>query len=177
MDGDPKNSPILRPDVRLSVVFLGWRIHTSLAKVDPKKLRAATNAPGGAAGKERLSTPEKKKQRTKNSSKAFSTAQKGTKESHQYPNFRIPNGKGLPMERLAIEALKSHHPRDDVDGHHLCQVCLAVGPRVSDGTYRNTGITAPRANLFCSSKFCVTNFCSAACWNWWHIGEEFPVNE
>lgn len=101
--------------------------------------------------------------------------------SHEYPNVRIAAGAGLPKDRLdRNRGLQHHRPRDmrldlmarDVD--HRCQVCYAVGPLWKGGTrYRFGTIKPRRALLICTEKGCLRNFCSAACFNWWHVGGEF----
>jgi hypothetical protein len=153
----------------------------------PKKLSAAERGRGGAAGKSRLGSPDSKRRKTDSAAKAYSRDTSGAvdgMETHQYPNMRLTHGGGLPIERLKNESLKLHRPRDvlkykskDVkyEGHR-CQICTAVGPK-SNGHFRNRKTTPPRAKLFCTSTHCPTNFCSAACFNWWHVGSEYPEGD
>lgn len=145
------------------------------------------------AGKEVMSTPERKKQREMERAAAYSSVKKndcgaagegsgGRATSNEYPNNRIVAGAGLRLERLdSSRGLQHHRPRDMVvdmmvrDNDHRCQVCTAVGPLWKGGTcFRGGPKTKPRrAILMCVAPGCLRNFCSAACFNWWHVGGEF----
>ena len=140
-----------------------------------------------------MSTPERKKQREMERAAAYSSVKKkdrgtagegggGGAASHEYPSNRIKAGAGLPPERLdSNRGLQHHRPRDMVldmmarDNDHRCQVCTAVGPLWKGGTcFRGGTKTKPRrAILMCVAPGCLRNFCSAACFNWWHVGSEF----
>lgn len=145
------------------------------------------------AGKEVMSTPERKKQREMERAAAYSSVKKkdrgtagegggGGAASHEYPSNRIKAGAGLPPERLdSNRGLQHHRPRDMVldmmarDNDHRCQVCTAVGPLWKGGTCFRGGTKTKlrRAILMCVAPGCLRNFCSAACFNWWHVGSEF----
>ena len=144
------------------------------------------------AGKVVKSTPERRKQRDLERVAAYSSVKKkdrgaagegggGGVASREYPNNRIEAGKGLPIERLdSNRGLQHHRPRDmrvnmmARENDHRCQVCAAVGPLWKRGTRFRGGTKKPRrAILMCGQPGCLRNFCSAACFNWWHVGHEF----
>ena len=119
----------------------------------------------------------------------FSTASKRRRpnptkgKAHEYPKVRLDCG--LDPNRFILIKNLNRHPAWDfkekkIGGggqqRHRCQVCRAIGMKWH-GKYRGGSAQPARVKIMCGCEQCPVGFCSMACFNMWHYGEEMPPIE
>ena len=177
-------------DFRLGLVrgLLGMPVARFGKRARGRKRKAGSSSSSSSSLPIVLSTPERKKARDEAAKKGYSSTKKGSKISgkHQYPRQRASKaGKGLEKSRLENPELKTHRafPLEEEEPgervRHRCQVCSALGKQWKDkdgmpaSAYRGR-VKEPRvAEIMCVSDYCPTNYCSIACFNLWHYGQEY----